>query len=200
MPNPIVQYNVDLANRQIEINEWSYNNKMDTLFVFQIMFMSIVFISILMSLKASGLIGGAFVWYVLFILIVLVALIIINRSMYTSNQRDTTSWNRIHFSDNNTKPSPVGTSDISYQPYLNQIESKYNTGGEGPSSGIKSSTNDAGITKIIYNNNDVKLIYSTGNIANTYKYAANGDIKTTYTNGTTSLVDKDGKAKSSCNC
>ena len=32
------KYNNQLATRQYEINEWSYNNKMDTLFVFQILF------------------------------------------------------------------------------------------------------------------------------------------------------------------
>ena len=74
------QYNIDLASRQIQINEWSYNNKMDTLFVFQILFMSILFVSILMALKTTGMIGGAFIWYSMAIVIFIVVIIIINRS------------------------------------------------------------------------------------------------------------------------
>ena len=114
------QYNIDLATRQIEINEWSYNNKMDTLFVFQIMFISLLFVSILMILKASGVVGGPFVWYSLMIVFIIVVIIIINRSMYTTNRRDDVYWNRRKFDDDSLKPSPLGPGASAT--YINEVK------------------------------------------------------------------------------
>lgn len=119
------QYNIDLASRQIEISEWSYNNKMDTLFVFQILFMAILFISILMALKTTGVVGGAFIWYTLVIVILIVVLIIVNRSMYTNNRRDVRSWDKRRFEGDNTNQSPLRRGDPGYQSYLQAVRSKY---------------------------------------------------------------------------
>lgn len=119
------QYNIDLASRQIEISEWSYNNKMDTLFVFQILFMSILFVSILMALKTTGMIGGPFIWYSVSIVIFIVVIIIINRSIYTENRRDTRLWNRRKFNGDNKMDSPLGRGDPSYQSYLQSLKDKY---------------------------------------------------------------------------
>lgn len=119
------QYNIDLASRQIEINEWSYNNKMDTLFVFQILFMSILFVSILMALKTTGMIGAPFIWYALAIVIFIVVIIIVNRSMYTLNRRDLRMWNKRRFEGDNTLDSPLERGDPSYQTYLEGVRAKY---------------------------------------------------------------------------
>jgi hypothetical protein len=119
------QYNIDLANRQIEINNWTYNNKMDTLFVFQILFMSILSISILMGFQKVGVIGAAFVWYAFVILVILVAIIIINRTMYANNRRDTRLWNKRRFEGDNQKDSPLTRGDTSYQNYLESVKAKY---------------------------------------------------------------------------
>lgn len=121
------QYNIDLANRQIEINEWSYHNKMDTLFVFQILFMAILFIGILMGFKRVNLINVTFIWYAFLVLTLLVVIIIINRSMYTNNRRNTRSWNKRRFDDDNTKESPLGRGDTSYQTYLETVKATYGT-------------------------------------------------------------------------
>jgi len=45
------KYNIELANRQIQVNEWAYNNKMDTLFVFQLIFITIMMVTILLVLN-----------------------------------------------------------------------------------------------------------------------------------------------------
>ena len=119
------QYNIDLATRQIQINEWSYNNKMDTLFVFQILFMAILFVSILMVLKTTGMIGSAFIWYSVSIVIFIVVLIIINRSIYTQNRRDLRQWNKRRFDGDNKLDSPLGRGDPSYQSYLEGVRAKY---------------------------------------------------------------------------
>ena len=133
-PDASNQYNIELASRQIEIGEWAYNNKMDTLFVFQILFMSILFVSILVALRSTGMIGGPFVWYSLLIVMLIVILIIINRSMYTNNERDVRLWNRRRFNDDNTKQSPLGRGDPSYQSYLEGVRAKYGSSKYGSGS------------------------------------------------------------------
>ena len=82
------KYDADIATRQAEINDWSYNNKMDTLFVFQILFVSILFACILVACKGAGLISSVYIWYSLGIVAVIVILTIINRAMYTNYRRD----------------------------------------------------------------------------------------------------------------
>jgi hypothetical protein len=130
MPTSDQQYDINLANRQIEINDWSYNNKMDTLFVFQILFISILFVSILAAFKQMGMIGSAFVWYTLFIIVILVVLIIINRSMYTNNTRDSRHWNKRHFGDDNMKASPIGLDNPSLGDYMKGLKSKFGSSSE----------------------------------------------------------------------
>jgi hypothetical protein len=127
------QYNIDLANRQIEVNEWAYGNKMDTLFVFQLLFISLIFVAILMLLKSQGLVGGAFVWYFMAVLAVLNIMIIINRSVYTSTKRDTRMWNRKQFDGDGTKSSPLARGDASYQAYIDSVRGAYGAPANSPS-------------------------------------------------------------------
>ena len=118
-------YNKDLAKRQTQINEWAYHNKMDTLFVFQLIFISLLFIGILLSLKGQGIVGGAFVWYSMGIVLFLNVLIIVNRSVYTNTKRDSKYWNRRNFGGDNTLNSPVSTGDPAYQEYVTTIKNTY---------------------------------------------------------------------------
>ena len=132
------KYDVDLANRQIEINDWSYNNKMDTLFVFQVLFISILFACILVACKGAGLISSVFIWYSLAIVGVLDALMIINRSVYTGYRRDNRYWNRRKFDDDNHSTSPLRAGDTSYQTYLDTVKSVFDPvvpGGSGRGGG-----------------------------------------------------------------
>jgi hypothetical protein len=102
------EYNTNLAARQTQINEWSYHNKMDTLFVFQILFISIIIISLLMMFAYQKIIGRAFVYYTFAILVIVDVLVIINRSMYTNQTRDTREWDKARFGGNNGLISPIG--------------------------------------------------------------------------------------------
>lgn len=100
------KYNNDLATRQYEINEWSYNNKMDTLFVFQLLFMSLVVSAILVYLSTIGLFGYALLGLLCGLLLVAVILILVVRSIYTAKSRDQRYWNRRQF---NKKSVPQGS-------------------------------------------------------------------------------------------
>jgi hypothetical protein len=118
-------YNIDLANRQVEINEWTYNNKMDSLFVLQLTFIALVFVGILMILKGQGVVPASFVWYSMGVLLFIVVVIIINRSVYTNTRRDTRYWNRKRFPGDNTMKSPLGLGDTSYLSYMDTVRGAY---------------------------------------------------------------------------
>jgi hypothetical protein len=110
-----VEYNSLLAARQTEINEWSYNNKMDTLFIFQLFFISALIICILMMFSYKGIVGRAFVGYIFGILLLINIITIVNRAMYTNNIRDKKYWDKVVFdADNKTvSPKPKDTELIS---------------------------------------------------------------------------------------
>ena len=91
------KYNNDLATRQYEINQWSYNNKMDTLFVFQLLFVSLVLSAIFVYMNKVGLFGGALLGLLCGILLVIVVLVLVVRAIYTARQRDQRYWNRRQF-------------------------------------------------------------------------------------------------------
>jgi hypothetical protein len=118
-------HNTQLLNRQIEISEWTYNDRMETLFIFQILFISLMIVAILMYLRGAGALGGAFVGYAIFLLLLIVVIIITNRAMYTTRVRDTRAWNKRKFEQDNTIASPVKQGDAAYQEYIDKLRSKY---------------------------------------------------------------------------
>jgi hypothetical protein len=126
MASPI-QYNIDLANRQIQVNEWSYNNKTDTLFFFQLLFISLMIVTLLMSMQAMGQLSGEFVRYTIGVLTIINVVIVINRSVYTNMKRDTRTWNKKMFSGDNTTDSPIRRGDKNYQAYIDSVRAKYST-------------------------------------------------------------------------
>lgn len=117
-------YNKNLAARQTEINEWSYNNKMDTLFVFQLLFISVLIVCILMMFSYRGVVGKPFVWYIFGILVIVDILVVINRSMYTNQVRDKTQWDRVIFPGNQKSPKGDDTT------YINDIIKAYGVNGK----------------------------------------------------------------------
>jgi hypothetical protein len=124
MASPI-QYNIDLANRQIQVNEWAYNNKNDTLFFFQLLFISLMFVTLLLCMQAMGQLGGEFVSYSINIVALINIVIIINRSVYTNTKRDIREWNKKRFSGDNTTDSPVLRGDKHYQAYIDSVRARY---------------------------------------------------------------------------
>jgi hypothetical protein len=127
------KYNIELANRQIQVNEWAYNNKMDTLFVFQLIFITLMMVTIMLVLKGQGFLENSFVWYSIGVLAVINVMIIINRSMYTNNKRDKQSWSKKHFDGDNTQGSPLSRGDASYQAYIDSVRSEYGASADSPS-------------------------------------------------------------------
>jgi amino acid permease len=148
-----VQYNIDLANRQIQVNEWAYNNKTDTLFFFQLLFISLMFVTVLMCVRSFGQLSGEFVWYSIGVLTLINVVIIINRSVYTNTKRDTRNWNKKKFGGDNTTDSPITRGDKNYQAYIDNVRSKY---GPPPAAGGTSGAKGSGATQCVCPTTGVK--------------------------------------------
>lgn len=98
----------NLAGRKYEMNEWSVNNKKDTLFVYSAIFITISALILITVLWRMGLIGSG-MWVALAAPIIIVAvLIIVVRSQYTDVLRNKRYWNRKIFEGKYGKiPVPI---------------------------------------------------------------------------------------------
>ena len=88
---------LDLLPRQIEINEWSNENKLDTLFFMQILFITLTFVSVLLFLRSKDIIPPMVFFIVMSITCVTTLFILLSRTRYTNVIRDNRYWHRAHF-------------------------------------------------------------------------------------------------------
>ena len=95
--DPTTKYNMDLATRQTRMNNYAYQNKMDTLFFFQILLISLLILGVFAYGARVGIFSNAFVLYIALILVVVNVILFISRYAYTMNLRDTETWNRRRF-------------------------------------------------------------------------------------------------------
>ena len=86
--------NSDTAQRTREIKEWYYNNKLDTLFVFQLIFIGICFLAVLSFANKLGYIGSGVIGISMGVFIVIMILLISNRAMYTDVLRNKRVWSK----------------------------------------------------------------------------------------------------------
>jgi len=97
----VSQINGDLINRQNEINEWSNSNKLDTLYVIQVLFVCLSLIGVFAALLSIGIINMSLFLGISTAILILVSIIIITKWRYTSVIRDERYWNKMKF-----KPNP----------------------------------------------------------------------------------------------
>lgn len=86
--------NADTAQRNQEIKEWYYNNKLDTLFVFQLMFISLCVLAAIAFAAKMGFISNTLVGILIGFEIVIMILLISNRAIYTDKVRNKRYWNK----------------------------------------------------------------------------------------------------------
>lgn len=91
------KYNMDLATRQTRMNNYAYQNKMDTLFFFQILLISLLILGVFAYGARVGFFSNALVIYIALLLVVLNVILFISRYAFTLNLRDTETWNRRRF-------------------------------------------------------------------------------------------------------
>jgi len=98
--------NEDLTRRQVEINEWYYENKRETLFVLQLILLTALTVVVIMYLKANGWIGEKAADYVLLFIIVVAGATWLYRWYYTTYIRDRRYWNSRTF-EQGAVPAPA---------------------------------------------------------------------------------------------
>jgi len=92
-----LQYNKDLSRRQAEINDWYYQDKLETLFFLQMFFMTLLSMSIIYWLNKSGMVSSAFAGFATFVLLIIVGIAGVYRYAYTSTFRDPRWWYKRRF-------------------------------------------------------------------------------------------------------
>jgi uncharacterized membrane protein len=83
--------------RMNEIGEYTYNNRKDTVFVFQLIFIYLLIVIGLMYLKSINIITSFFTFPIIILLTVIIIFILINRIVFTNNIRDKKNWNELNF-------------------------------------------------------------------------------------------------------
>jgi hypothetical protein len=97
----VSQINGDLVNRQNEINEWSNSNKLDSLYVVQVLFVCLTLIGVFAALLSFGIISMSLFLGISSAMLIVVLIITIIKWRYTSVIRDERYWNKMKF-----KPNP----------------------------------------------------------------------------------------------
>jgi hypothetical protein len=87
----------NLAKRQREINEWTANNKLDTLFIYQQLLIILCATIILVYLLKRGLISTTVFFMIVGVIGLIFIFTIINRVQYTNKLRDGQFWNKRSF-------------------------------------------------------------------------------------------------------
>jgi hypothetical protein len=101
-----VQRDNQTSKRQFEINEWTANNKLDTLFIMQLIFIGLMILVPLMYLTRMGIIPYSAFYGVSVLVLIAIILTFVVRLQYTSNTRDLRYWNRRRFARQGGPPTP----------------------------------------------------------------------------------------------
>lgn len=84
----------DTYTRQAEINEWQAQNKLDTLFFLQTLFLFFTLMVVLAFLRRYGIVTTGMLYMIGGLFTVILVGILWNRASYTFNSRDSRYWNR----------------------------------------------------------------------------------------------------------
>jgi len=98
-----IQSDKNLAKRKYEMNEWTVNNKRDTLFVFSMLFIMLSGLLLTTGLWKLRIISTSF-WALLSVpMIIIFLLTLLYRSQYTNANRNKRYWNKNNFNLKNDK-------------------------------------------------------------------------------------------------
>lgn len=91
------KYNKDLSRRQIEINDWYYQDKLETLFFLQMFFMTMLTMSIVFYFQKTGMLSSAFAGFLTVVLLAIVGIAGVYRWWFTGIVRDSRWWYKRRF-------------------------------------------------------------------------------------------------------
>jgi hypothetical protein len=97
-----LKYDKDLTRRQVEINQWYFEDKLETLFFLQMFFMVMLSESIVVYLQKNGFITMPFAAFLTAILFSIVTAVGLYRWRYTADMRDQRFWHKRNFRDKQT--------------------------------------------------------------------------------------------------
>jgi hypothetical protein len=100
--------NADMTRRQVEINNWYYENKRETLFVLQLTLIVVMTLVVILGCLSYGWITQIAADYLMGFVIVVGAGTWIYRWYYTANIRDPRYWNQRRFQGDHTAEAPSG--------------------------------------------------------------------------------------------
>jgi hypothetical protein len=92
-----VQHDKDLSKRQFEINEYYYNNKLDTLFFLQVLLISTLAMAIIIYMNKKGILTTPMSGILTLLLTVIVVIVGVTRYFYTTRTRDRRLWHKRYF-------------------------------------------------------------------------------------------------------
>jgi len=122
------------SQRQYEINEWTSNNKLDTLFFYQLLLISLTTFAPLLYLNKNGLIPSTVFYGVTGIIGIAVVLTLLIRIQYTAGSRDLRYWNRRRFGQSGGSPAPITCDSILAQ--AKEVGALYNAGSDAVRQGV----------------------------------------------------------------
>lgn len=89
--------NTGVLNRQVEINEWSNFNKLDTLYILQVIFIGLCVVCILAYLMLKELISPYLFKFISYTIVILAIVMLALRWRYTSLSRNNRYWHKAEF-------------------------------------------------------------------------------------------------------
>jgi len=100
--------NEQLARRQVEINNYYYENKRETLFLLQLVLLIMLTVTVILSLRSYGYITQDASDYILLAVILVGGATWLYRWYYTTTIRDPKFWNRRTFEQDGSLAPPSG--------------------------------------------------------------------------------------------
>lgn len=144
------QHDSHLAKRQFEINEWTNGNKLDTLFVFQLIFIGLLLSAPLLYAKKLGMLPSSVFYVVLMIIFLAILFTIVIRAQYTIKTRDQRFWHKRRFPGAPVPPTSIcpSASDLlsSVSGVSGDIQAAYNNLGGSLIQQIGTGVNQLGQT------------------------------------------------------
>lgn len=128
-----VQYDSQIAKRQAELNDWTANNKMDTLFFLQLVFITLTITAPLLYVHKIGLLPSSAFYGISSLLGVALALTFLVRMQYTWRTRDLRYWNRRRFAKAGGEFTPPTCESIKalegeFTKQYQSVQSQFNDG------------------------------------------------------------------------
>ena len=102
------QQSLDTTRREVEINNWYYENKRETLFVLQLVLLVVLGVTVVIAAQSKGWIGEEGADYLMGFFIVVGGGTWLYRWYYTRNIRDPRYWNRRVFPEDGKVAPPSG--------------------------------------------------------------------------------------------